>query len=198
MLQAAARVSQGLQAPLFEQLIRGLDEEQRHVIFDCGAARGGTIDLLSSLRCRLEVLDLAEVLPRLDGLEEPELRRELMAARLAQLDQEPGKLVLCWNLLDYLQPDDIAVLAKLLALRLSAGARLHALFEYSSPTMPALPGHWVPDASARLHADQPTVDEIPAPRYSPKTLERLMPQFRSERSVLLGNGLREHLFQLRA
>lgn len=198
MLSAASSQGRGLHAPLFEQVIRGLDVDRRQVILDCGAARSGTIALLSTFRCRLDVLDLAAALPRLQSATDADERRDVLADCLDGPQQEPVQLVLCWNLLNYLQPSDIETLAALLAARLAAGARLHALMEYSSPLMPARPGHWVPDASGRLYADQPETEETPAPRYSPKALERLMPQFRPERSILLGNGLQEHLFQLRS
>lgn len=198
MLPAAASPGRGLHAPLFEQILRDLDGDRRHVILDFGAARSATIALFSTFRCRLDILDLPVMLPWLGTVPEPADRRRLLAERLQCAEPEPGHLVLCWNLLNYLQPADIEALAVLLAGRLATGARLHALIEYSSPIMPASPGHWVPDPSARLHADQPELDEIPAPRYSPKALERLMPQFRLERSMLLGNGLQEHLFQLRS
>ncbi len=199
MLTAAeSPVRRGLHAPLFEQLVRGLDEDRRHVVLDCGAVLAGTIALLSRFRCRLDILDLAAALPALQAAAEPEERRACLAGRLSRAEREPAHLVLCWNLLNYLQPGDISALVELLAPRLAAGARLHALIEYSSPVMPATPGHWVPDETGRLFADQADVEQIPAPRYSPKALERLMPQLRPERSMLLGNGLQEHLFRLRA
>ncbi|MGY6553283.1 MAG: hypothetical protein ACXIUM_02055 [Wenzhouxiangella sp.] len=198
MLPAVSSMAQGLHAPLFERLITELSSGRRHVILDCGAARSGTLALLSAFRCRLDVVHLAELLPRLRQADDPDHRQQLLAARLAGPDSEPGHLVLCWNLLNYLQPAEIEVLAAVLASRLVPGARLHALIEYSSPTMPASPGHWVPDAAGRLHADQPDIEETRSPRYSPKALERLMPQFRPERSMLLGNGLQEHLFLLRS
>jgi hypothetical protein len=198
MLTAESVSGRGLHAPLFEQVMRGLDEARRQVVFDCGAARSGTIAMLSAFRCRLDILDLAAALPELESRADAEERRDVLVAHLSVVEREPGQLVFCWNLLNYLKPGDIGALAELLAPRLAPGARLHALIEYSSPLMPASPGHWVPDASARLHADQPEIEQVPAPRYSPKALERLMPQFRPERSMLLGNGLQEHLFVLRS
>lgn len=198
MLPAVWSMGQGLHAPLFERLIKELDAGRRQVVLDCGAARSGTLALFSAFRCRLDVLHLAELLPRLHHADDPGHRRQLLADRLYGPNPEPGQLVLCWNLLDYLQPAEIEVLAAVLASRLAPGAQLHALIEYSSPTMPATPGHWVPDVGGRLHADQPDTEETRSPRYSPRTLERLLPQFRLERSMLLGNGLQEHLFLLRS
>ncbi|TVS13392.1 MAG: hypothetical protein EA419_02105 [Wenzhouxiangella sp.] len=196
-MMRAESAGRGLQAPLFEQLIRSLDEDRRHVVMDCGAARSGTIALLSELRCRLDILDLAQCLPELGGLEDPGERRACLAECLPGSGREPVDLVFCWNLLNYLKPADIETVGKLLSPLLKPGARLHALIEYSSPLMPASPGHWVPDASARLFADQVDLDQIPSPRYSPKKLQSLMPQFQPEKTMLLGNGLQEHLFRMR-
>lgn len=197
MLSPDSPSVRGLRAPLFEHMIQSLAGDCRHVVLDCGAARSGTISLLSEFRCRLLVLDLAAVLPSLEPLEDPAERRDFLAAHIESQDHEPGQLVFCWNLFNYLKPEDIRVLTDLLASRLAPDARLHALLEYSSPLMPATPGHWVPDDAGRLHSDQPEIEQIAAPRYSLRTLERLMPQFRPERSMLLANGLQEHLFRLR-
>ena len=198
MLSAVSSIGQGLHAPLFERLISGLDTERRQVVLDCGAARSGTVALFSAFRCRLDVFHLAELLPQLHKEEDPAHRQHLLADRLHNPRPEPGQLALCWNLLNYLQATEIETLADLLASRLAPGAFLHLLIEYSSPHMPASPGHWVPDARGRLHADQPETEEVRSPRYSLRALERLMPQFRPERSMLLGNGLQEHLFRLRS
>lgn len=196
MPAAASAVGRGLQAPLFEQLVQGLTEDRRHVVLDCGAARAGTISLLSRYRCRLDILDLAEALPELNAQADPQARTATLARRLPEVQDEPAELVFCWNLLNYLQPGDISALIERLLPLLAPAARLHALIEYSSPLMPASPGHWVPDQNGRLFADQGDVEQIPAPRYSPKALERMMPQLKPERSMLLGNGLQERLFRV--
>ena len=196
MPAAASRVGRGLHAPLFEQLVHRLEEDRRHVVLDCGAARAGTIDLLSRYRCRLDILDLAVALPELTAQSDPQARSAVFARRLPKAQTEPAELVFCWNLLNYLKPADVSALIDGLLPLLAPAARLHALIEYSSPLMPASPGHWVPDQNGRLFADQEDAEQIPAPRYSPKALERMMPRLKPERSMLLGNGLREHLFRM--
>ncbi len=196
MPAAASSAGQGLHVPLFEKLVQCLDEDRRHVVLDCGAARAGTVGLLSQFRCRLDILDLAVALPALRSQDDPEARRARLAEQLPQSEREPAELVFCWNLLNYLEPEDITSLIELLLPHLAPGARLHALIEYSSPLMPASPGHWGPNETTRLFADQDEVEQIPSPRYSPRALERMMPQLKSERSMLLGNGLREHIFRL--
>lgn len=184
----------GLAAPLFAQAIDDLDSEQRIAVLDLGKIRSGTVELFSAYRCRLDISDLPDLLPLPDSEDDPEIRSQTLASALALHEARPLDLILCWNLLNYLKPDDIRQLVELLAPRFKASTRLHALMEYASPLMPATPGAWVPDASARLHASQVDEDQIDAPRYKPKELERLMPQLRPEKTVLLGNGLQEFLF----
>ncbi|MFP4334583.1 MAG: hypothetical protein ACLFQC_03810 [Wenzhouxiangella sp.] len=188
----------GLAAPLFAQAIGALDPEKRTVVLDLGNIQAGTVDLLSTCRCRLDIANLPDFLPLLAACEESAQRHAALADMLAVHQPEPVDLILCWNLLNYLQRDDIRHLIELLGPRLQPATRLHALMEYASPLMPATPGAWIPDAGARLHASQVDADQVDAPRYRPKELERLMPRLKPERSVLLGNGLQEHLFRPRA
>ncbi|MEE4297095.1 MAG: hypothetical protein V2J20_10840 [Wenzhouxiangella sp.] len=187
----------GLAAPLFAQAIGDLDPEQRVIVLDLGNIRSGTVELFATYRCRLDIANLPDVLP-LPGVEDdPDVRSRVLASVLTVHDREPLDLVLCWNLLNYLDREDIRQLIELLAPRLKAGTRLHALMEYASPLMPATPGAWVPDTNGRLHASQVDEEQTDSPRYKPKELERLMPQLKPERTVLLGNGLQEFLFKPR-
>ncbi len=187
----------GLGAPLFEQAIRDLDPDKRIVVLELGALRSGTVALFTAYRCRLDVADLPTNLPKLQALEEAEERRLVLQDTLCWPDAEPLDLVLCWNLLNYLRREDIRTLVEMLQPRFASHTRLHALMEYASPLMPATPGFWIPDAESRLHASQVDEEQIEAPRYKPKELERLMPQLAPERTVLLGNGLQEYLFRPR-
>jgi hypothetical protein len=187
----------GLAAPLFAQIIGDLDPDQRLVVLDLGNIRSGTVELFSAYRCRLDIANLPDVLPLPRVEDDPEVRYRALASVFAPHDSEALDLVLCWNLLNYLEREDIRQLIELLAPRLKPDTRLHALMEYASPLMPATPGAWVPDARARLHASQVDENQTDAPRYKPKELERLMPQLKPERTVLLGNGLQEFLFRPR-
>jgi len=184
----------GLAAPLFAQVIGDLDAEKRLTVLDLGNVRAGTVAMFSEFRCRLDIADLPDALPLPRDDEDPEVRRQALASVFMVHEPEALDLILCWNLLNYLERDDISYLISLLAPRFKPGTRIHALMEYASPLMPATPGAWVPDKNARLHASQVDEDQVDSPRYKPKELERLMPQVKPERTVLLGNGLQEFLF----
>jgi hypothetical protein len=184
----------GLAAPLFAQVIGDLDVEKRLTVLDLGNVRAGTVALFSEFRCRLDIANLPDALPLPRDLEDPEVRHRALASVFTVHESEALDLILCWNLLNYLERDDISYLISLLAPRFKPSTRVHALMEYASPLMPATPGAWVPDENARLHASQVDEEQVDSPRYKPKELERLMPQVKPERTVLLGNGLQEFLF----
>ena len=61
--RAASRVPPqppaALHTPLFQNLVAGLEETDRHVVLDLGAASTGMLALLGRSRTRAEIVDLA-------------------------------------------------------------------------------------------------------------------------------------------
>lgn len=188
-----------IRAPLFSMAVEAFEDGRRHVVLDLGRARAGTVDLFGRYRCRLDVIDLPAQLQRLPDIhadDGPRAVEHWLDALLPPAGGETVDLVLCWNLLNYLPAAVIEALGKRLAERASAGARLHALIEYQATRMPAVPLSFAPHG-LELFADPPAGDpsEVPAPRYSPKELEKRLPGFASERTMLLGNGMQEFLYR---
>jgi hypothetical protein len=182
-------------APLFHRLVESLSEEQRSVVLDLGSVRAETVALLTPFRCRLEIADLAGGLAALDEEPDRDLRREKAEALLPPARQEPTDIVLCWDLLNYLQRPAIATLMECIAARMRPGAFAHALIVYSGTTMPARPSHFAPLADGRLIETVTTEVPRKAPRYSPEDLGKCMRGFRAESAMLLKNGMQEFLFR---
>ncbi len=177
-------------------MVERLDEGRRWVVFDLGRARTETIALLGRVRCRLEVLDIADDLERLNGdLEPRELQREVERL-LPRERSEPVDAVLCWDVLNYLRRPALAALMDGIAGRARPGTLAHALIYYSTPQMPAEPSIFVPLADLQLANLSVPRAQRPAPRYSPEDLGRAMPRYAAERARLLRNGMQEYLFQL--
>lgn len=183
-----------LRAPLFESLIGGLDETRRHVVIDLSPARSTTIDLLSRFRCRLDVIDLPRALDEIGSAEEKDLP-DLFRSLLTPPRGETVDVVLCWQLLNYLEPAAIEALMRCLARRGGARTRIHALIEYSATRMPQTPGFIAPMSSDTLMLMPSQAELRPTPRYSSPDLEKCMPGFSHERTMLLGNGMQEYLFR---
>ena len=194
LAQVVSEGPQQLRVPLFESITAGLDDEARHVLIDCGPARAGMIEMLTGLRCRLDVLDLPARLDSLATLPEDADLVAWFAERLPPAGSEPADLILCWNLLDYLTPAQISALMSVLIPRLRPGGRVHALVQYSSPRMPAGPGGMAPHGRTVLNVDSDGPANRNTPRHSRGTLEKFMQGLKAERTMLLSNGMQEYLF----
>lgn len=198
-LSTAAALPQtpaAVRAPLFRSLIERMEQGGRWVILDLGPAQPETIALLGAFRCRLEIADLAGDLEALAPDEEtgPATIRERLESALPPRTPEATDLVLCWDILNYLQPPTLAALSSRLAARALPGTLIHALIAYRDPLMPTLPAGFFPADGGHL-ARRNAPDERPAPRYSPEDLGRAFAEFSIERAVLLGNGMQEFLFR---
>jgi hypothetical protein len=193
---APSPASAPLNAPLFRSIIDGLDERKRWVVLDLGAARNETIALFSRFRCRLDIADLAQDLGSLKGeLTRAELERRAEALLPKQRD-EATDLVLCWDLLNYLDRPALAALMGRIAARARPGTAAHGLIVYSETQMPTEPGCYVPREDCCLLNVSNCTTLRTAPRYSPEDLTLCMPDYSIERGRLLRNGMQEFLFRL--
>jgi hypothetical protein len=188
---------EALNAPLFASLVERLDPEQRCVVLDLGPARTETCAVFSGFRCRLEIADIGDSLDLLNNEPEFELLREKIESVLPRPREEPADLVLCWDLLNYLNRPALAAVMASVADRARPGALAHALIVYSSQKMTRKPGCFVPLDAQRLIKVNALPEELDAPRYSPEDLAQCMPAYSVERGRLLRNGMQEFLFRLR-
>lgn len=187
-----------LNAPLFRLLLEQLEAPRRWVIFDLGAPSTPMLDLLSQHRCRIEIADLSGngAIEKLRAETEDPRLLEAAADVLPAPGKEPIDVVLAWDMLNYLEPAAVSAVMRTLAERSHPGTLAHGLIVYLEQSMPARPGRWVPTPDRHLHDRSNPAGEIPAPRYSPEDLGRLMAPFAIERGMLLGNGMQEFLFRL--
>lgn len=186
-------------APLFHDLVTGLDETQRHIVLDLGTASTGMLALLGRCRCRVEILDLA-FFGGIDQLKAMETRSELANAANAlvpnPLPGEPFDLVFCWDLPNYLTLEALSALMTAIGRRARPGALAHVLIVYAEHEMAKEPGRYVPNADAELIDRNARRASIEAPQYSPADLGSNMGPFVLDRARLLGNGMQEFLFRL--
>lgn len=181
-----------VRVPLLEELLAEANAEQHRVWLDLGSAQDGLLLRLGSRRARLIVADLPAAIEQ--GSKSWHLPDSLVTP--SSWDR-PVDRVLVWDLLDYLAAAEMGELGEQLSGHLSPRGRVHALVHYSTPGMPARPGKWRFDRDGALHSATVSGEMVPAPRHSPKALEKAMPQFRVERTVLLNNGMQEFLLRVR-
>ena len=185
-----------LSAPLFHSLMQRLASGGRWVVFDLGAAHSATIHAFGRFRCRLEIVDLAEGLDSLNGEIDPRRMRQRAEQLLPERREELTDIVLCWDLINYLNQPALNALMECIALRCKRGALAHGLVYYSTKAMPDRPSTFVPIDEQRIAQSAIPVRERPAPRYTPEDLARCMPRYSVERGRLLRNGMQEFLFKL--
>lgn len=156
----------------------------RPSVLDLGEAIGINIEFFSRFHARLSIADF----PR-------SLRTARLADALLPSDPPaPFDVVLLWDLLNYLTPEDIGWLARSLGRLLKPGATMLA-FLASSREIPSRPSRY------RIRDDETLIYELQgakkteSPRYTEQTLLRLMPGTTVESRFQLRNEIVEYLLR---
>lgn len=186
-------------APLLHDLVCGLNEGERHVVLDLGAASTPMLALLGRSRCRVEIADLAHFggIDRLNRTEPgPVLASAADSLLPSPLPAESFDLVFCWDLPNYLTLSALSALMNAIGQRARPGAVAHALIYYAEHDMCEHPGRFVPTGDGELIDYNATGTAVSAPRYSPEDLGIHMGRFVLDRARLLSNGMQEFLFRL--
>lgn len=100
--------------------------------------------------------------------------------------------VLAWDLLNYLDPDELRTAAAALARSVAPGGYLLAVIHYTAQ-MPGEPLRFRISDEETLTYREPRTTR-PAPRYPQRTLEQAFGALELEHSYLLKAGLQEYLF----
>jgi hypothetical protein len=183
----------GVNAPLFRRLLELQSADRRAVILDLGPARTETVALFSQFRCRLEFADLGDCCGQLNAETDP--LQQLVESLLPRRRREAADVVLCWDLLNYLQRPALKTLMAGVAARCRPGTLAHALIAYSAPRMPAKPDRYAALPDGRLVIRHTTGADCAAPRYTPEDLRHCLPDYTVDSAMLLKNGMQEFLLR---
>lgn len=188
--------SGALQVPLLGETLARLTAGERMVVLDLAPPRAATVAYLSAYRCRLGIADALGELADTGAVLEGRDMGEPLGQALPPHFFAGSELILCWGLLDYLSPDGIRALGEHLLSLAVSGTILHALVAYGVSRIPSRPVGYALAADG-VHAARPPPDDPGRrpPRHSSGELQRWLPDWRMERSVLLRNGLQEYRFQ---
>ena len=189
-----------LHAPLFQDLVVGLEATERHVVLDLGAASTAMLALLGRSRSHVEIADLAYFggIDHLNGTEPGPAQADAAESLFPiRPPDEAIDLVFCWDLPNYLTLSALSALMNAIGRRARTGALAHVLISYAERDMKEYPCRFVPTADGELIDHSATTSAtIAAPRYSPEDLGKNMGRFVIDRARLLSNGMQEFLFRL--
>jgi len=183
-------------APLFRSVTECLETGKRRVILDLCSARGQTIAFLNRYRCRLDIADLGDGLDKLNAETDRGRLADLAESMLPARHYETTDIVLCWDLLNYLERPALTAVMAGVAARAATGTLVHALIVYADSHMPARPGNYAVLDDQQLCGLSSYTEERAAPRYSPEDLKKCLAGYVMDHAVLLSNGMQEFLFRL--
>lgn len=180
-----------LHARALEALLERLVPGGAYQVLDLGPAIGANIALLSERVQAVRVADLHGSLGSVTGA----ARRRVLDAALAEMAPPPGAplyhAVLAWDLLNYLEPEELETVGHRMAELVRPGGRIFALVWYTAE-MPAAPLAWrIADGGRLVHETAATTR--PAPRYPAAVVEAAFGEFETEAAYLLKGGLQEYL-----
>jgi hypothetical protein len=176
-------------APGLAQALARLEGRPARIL-DLGPALHANLGRLARLAPRLAIADLSTTLAEANSA-------------LAALDDtfqalppggpaEPYELVLAWDLPDQLGRDLLPRLAGHLVPRCADGCLLHALLS-TGKLIPALPRRYRIREGDQLEEERLSAEERGAPRLQPGELDRLLPGFVVDKSLLHAHGVHEVL-----
>jgi hypothetical protein len=177
---------------LLPDLFQHIEDEQRITVLHLGSVMPETLEFLSGYRCKIYVCDVFAELPfAVDPAQEQSVEQRLATV----LDLPPEArfdLCLFWDLFNYLQPEAISALTRLLRPHWHQHSRGYALGVHNtrSPQRDASFALAGADVLALRQRREGLAGYAPLPQ---SRLKELMQGIEVQRSVLLGDGRLELL-----
>ena len=166
-------------------------------VLDLGTARMANLDFFAKYGGQLTVADFYSALRPLRAVSQDDDRKRKAFVELFDYDHETRfDLVLAWDLLNYLTPQEHQLLITTLEPFLVPGAAMLA-FVWMQKEMPPRPLHyWVRDEETVAFEVQEGRAR-PCPRYSEQDLLKRMRSLTVETRYQLRNGMLEYVFSYR-
>lgn len=177
----AERTSPGL-AALFDALEKGID----HSVLDLGPARGGHLQVLARFARQVR---FAGLVPRTAV---GDAWREALGA-VPPNPSAPYDVVLAWDLLDRLVPDERALAVQHLASITGPRARLHVIVGSESRAAPTAPRTFTLLDAGRIREEPIGPPEPQAHPLLPAQVERALAPFEVVRAFVVRAGAREYM-----
>ncbi|MGB6364333.1 MAG: hypothetical protein WBG64_16830 [Thermoanaerobaculia bacterium] len=180
-------------------LLGHLDETRWSKILDLGPAVGANVEFFTQYSCKLFIADLFQAFS--PGRSSLGLGGGALSRRLQQdlpsRDQAPFDIILAWDLLNYLEPEEMETAGRHLAALCNPKGLLFALLSnhHQLPDRPISFG--IVDIDTLAYDNRSTATR-PSPHYREPDLKRHLPAFVVETSFLLRNGMQEYVLARRS
>ena len=183
-------------SPGLELLTRRVASLGRPRILDLGPPREPTVQYFSQYPCVIHIEDLLRTLAEDPGMSAPEEERDVEGAvdrAIVHGDDVRFDAVLGWDLFDYLDAATVRAVTRRIASYCRTGTILF-IMSSNHESIPSEPGRFTIVDERHLRFERIGVVGRTGPGYSPRGLERIMPDFRLQHSFLLGGGMQDYIF----
>jgi hypothetical protein len=176
------------------KLLGGLKGSSSPVLLDLGPVIGQNLAFFGEeLGCKVHIEDLFADLDRHVRTGSLDTFPEFLSKRFSQADASIDG-ILCWDLIDYLQPRAASVLARELTRMLAADGSLLGFFGNATLEEPHFTKYIVHDEENLRHKTYPAA-LLPRRTLANRDIIRLFDGLRVSDSFLLRNNVREILFK---
>ena len=177
-------------------LLDTMREDRSYSILDLGPALEENVRFWSQFSCRLHIQDFYRSYRECKATVGPEEESEAEAfSVLLKFDSHTVfDIILAWDLFNYYNLQELAVLIQRLSRWCRPGTRLFALIS-SLPDISVSPTMFrILNREQMIH-EIPTEETRPCPRHQPRDIARLMGRFTVSCSFLLRHGIQEYVFE---
>ena len=172
-------------SPGLEAVLANIPRTGAIRVLDLGPAVPENVEFFSGVATRIQLVDAFR--EALDGDAAIRILRTLDSEF-----EEAFHLVLLWDCLNYLSPNQGAHLVETIAGLCRPDARCLAMV-FDSDTMPASPQKFRVVDERHLTYESSTTEVLGAPQMTPAAVERVLSGFSIEHSFVLRNGVREYV-----
>ena len=179
-------------------LLDTVQDDRTYSILDLGPALGDNVRFWSQFSCWLNIQDFYRSYRqwKATARQEEECEEATFSRLLPFSDDTVFDIILVWDLFNYFDLRELAMLAQRLSRWCRPGTRLFALISIlpnisASPTM-----FRIVNREQMIHVT-PTQETRPNPRHQPRDILRLMERFTLSCSFLLRHGIQEYVFEFK-
>jgi hypothetical protein len=177
----------------FNTLLDSLRMDGKHSVLDLGQPLGVNVDFWSRFPCRIYIEDFYRSYQEAIR-SNPEVPGETLLPALLSVGAGTNfDIILAWDLLNYLNQEELDALIRCLGRWSLPGTLLFALIS-AHAQIPDEPSTFRILGRERMIYEMHTQKLRLSPRYHPKDLARLLAPFEVSSSFLLRNGIQEYVF----